>query len=231
MLHLYAILEAPAPTQAMPTGIGRGSPVFIEACGLACAASATADQPITPEPAQVWRHQAVVEALMDGRPVLPLRFGALAEDVAACRRLLARHHEALRLQLDRVRHRVEFAVRVAGVREPAPDPAPGAAPGAALGPGATYLRALARRERRWPPSTADFPHDGLAAHAADRLLWARAEGQPDLRASFLVAKPWVPDFLADIATLRRRRPDLGITVTGPWPPYSFADPDLAGAAP
>ncbi|TCT02272.1 GvpL/GvpF family gas vesicle protein [Aquabacter spiritensis] len=226
MLYLYAVLEAPPPARSLPPGIGGGAPHFIEAFELVCAASETPNRSVAPEPAEVWRHQQVVEALIDRAPALPLRFGTLVEDASACRRLLTRHRDALGAQLGRVRHCVEFALRVSGLpEEVAPDPGIGG------GPGTSYLRTLARREAGWPPSTAVFPHDGLAAHAAERLLWARSTSQPDLRASFLVRKPNVAAFLADVSALQRVRPDLGITCTGPWPPYSFSDPDLSGVSP
>ncbi|WP_371345982.1 GvpL/GvpF family gas vesicle protein [Ancylobacter sp. IITR112] len=228
MLYLYAILESPPPKIPLPPGIGGAAPFFEETNGLACAASEAADATVAPEPSQIWRHQEVVAALSDGRPVLPLRFGTVVEDSAACLRLLARYHTELRAQIDRVRHCVEFALRVAGLAEgddPSPVPAAGA-PG--LGPGASHLRTLVRRERGWPPSSAAFPHDALAAHARSRLLWARSPSQPDLRASFLVPRGSASAFLDDVTALQRLRPDLGITVTGPWPPYSFSDPDLSG---
>ena len=223
MLYLYAVLEAPPPTRELPLGIGGGVPHFVEAFALVFAASETLNGVVAPEPTEVWRHQQVIEALIEGAPALPLRFGTLVEDAAACRRLLMRHHEALRAQLDRVRHCVEFALRVSGLREE--EGTNGVAGG---GPGVSYMRALARREAGWPPSTATFPHDRLAAHATDRLLWPRSASQPDLRASFLVAKPNVSAFLDDISAVQRERPDLGFTCTGPWPPYSFSDPDLSG---
>ncbi|MDQ0346118.1 GvpL/GvpF family gas vesicle protein [Ancylobacter vacuolatus] len=226
MLYLYAILESPLPQKRLPPGIGGASPLFVESHGLACAVSEAADATIAPEPSQIWRHQEVVAALMEGPPVLPLRFGTVVEDSAACLRLLARHHAELCAQLDRVRHCVEFALRVAGLPElPDPDPSSNLA---GPGPGTSHLRTLVRRERGWPGSSAAFPHDTLTTHAASRLLWARSPSQPDLRASFLVQRRSASAFLDDVGALQRLRPDLGITVTGPWPPYSFSDPDLTG---
>lgn len=226
MLYLYAILEAPGPRGGFPDGIGGGSLEFVDAEGLACAVSVIDSAMLAPEPEQVLRHQQVVDALMERQPVLPLRFGTLAQDVCACQRLLAHRGADLRAQFDRVRDRVEYAVRITGLPEPAaPDEVPG------RGPGAAYLRQIARRARGWPASNAAFPHDSLAHHAAEKLLWPRSDAQPDLRASFLVARDKAADFLADVAAFQRLRPDLGLSVTGPWPPYSFSDPNLSGALP
>lgn len=231
MLYLYAVLETPLPAKPLPAGIGGVAPILVDSGGLACAVSETADTAIAPEPSQIWRHQEVVAALMEGRPVLPLRFGTMVEDAAACLRLLTRHHDVLSAQLDRVRHCVEFALRVTGMPEMA-DTALGPVSGSAgLGPGATHLRTLSRQKRGWPASTVEFPHDGLTAHAVERLLWARSPSQLDLRASFLVRRHSTSLFLGNVSSLQRLRPDLGITVTGPWPPYSFSDPDLSGGSP
>lgn len=227
MLYLYAILESPPPQKTLPAGIGGAVPVFVETHGLACAVSAAADATIAPEPSQIWRHQEVVAALMEGRPVLPLRFGTVVADAAAGLRLLASHHAELSAQLGRVRHCVEFALRVTGFAEHA-DPSLDAGPLSGTGPGASHLRTLVRRERGWPTSSDAFPHGTLNTHAQSRLLWARSPSQPDLRASFLVHRRSAAAFLDDVAALQRLRPDLGITVTGPWPPYSFSDPDLSG---
>jgi hypothetical protein len=226
MLYLYAVLEAPPPSLRLPPGIGGGPPHFVEAAGLAFAAGEISTRSLAAEPSEVWRHQQVIEALIDGAAALPLRFGTLVEDGATCRRLLTRHRDALHAQLDRVRHCVEFAIRVSGLPEEE-----GTGGGDRGGPGVSYMRALARREAGWPPSTAAFPHDRLGAHAADRLLWPRAVSQSDLRASFLVAKSKVPAFLKDMSELQRARPDLGFSCTGPWPPYSFSDPNLSGTLP
>lgn len=226
MLYLYAVLEAPPPALRLPLGVGGGAPHFVEAAGLVFAASDMPNASLAPDPTEVWRHQQVIEALIQRASALPLRYGTLVEDSATCRYLLTQHGEALHAQLDRVRHCVEFAVRVSGLREE-----DGAEGGAWGGPGTSYMRALARREAGWPPSTPTFPHDRLAAHASDRLLWPRSPSQSDLRASFLVAKSKVPAFLKDISELQWERPDLGFTCTGPWPPYSFSDPNLSGTVP
>lgn len=226
MLYLYAVVEAPPPPLRLPLGIGGGPPHFVEAAGLAFAAGEIPNRRLAADPAEVWCHQQVIEALIGAAPALPLRFGTLVEDGATCRRLLTRHRDALHAQLNRVRHRVEFAIRVSGFSEDEQVDT-----GALNGPGVSYLRALARREAGWPPSTAAFPHDRLAAHAADRLLWPRPASQPDLRASFLVDKSNVQAFLKDMSELQRARPDLGFTCTGPWPPYSFSDPNLSGTLP
>ncbi|MBS1165396.1 MAG: gas vesicle protein [Proteobacteria bacterium] len=234
MLYLYAVLETLPSRTALPAGIGGRTLDFVAAAGLVCATSETvvdgAREPTADsagDPIHVLRHQTVLEALMDDGPLLPLRFGTLVADVIACRHLLVSGGDVLRAKLDQLRDCVEFAVRVCDL----PDDIWPVTTVCGQGPGAAYLRTLAHRKADWPPASARFPHDSLAVHAKDRLLWSRAAPQDNLRASFLVRRPQISAFLGDLAALRRLRPDVVISCTGPWPPYSFADADLSGSSP
>lgn len=225
MLYLYVVLAAPPPTKPLPIGIAGARPFFVEAAGLACAASETTIASVAPEPANVLRHQEVVEALMGPAAVLPLRFGTLVEDREACVRVLERQADAVKAVLERIDGCVEFALRIAGYNE-AP---PALTEIRGEGRGAAYIKSLASRQLGWPTSSDTFPHDRLAAHAVDRFLWPRSAAQPDLRASFLVRRADAAAFLTDVAAFRQIRPDLSLSCTGPWPPYSFSDPNLWGA--
>ena len=225
MLYLYAVLSAPPPTGPLPAGIG-GAPVFyVVADGLACAASVIGAQTVPPDVAHVLTHQQVVDAVTGHAPAVPLRFGTGVADEDACRRMLARQSGAIRIAIRQTAGCVELALRVSGLGDLAspPDLIRGE------GRGAAYLRTLARRERDWPPASPSFPHDRLGTHAVDRLLWPRSPDQRDLKASFLVRREDLPAFLADLDAFQRARPDLGVSCTGPWPPYSFSDPTLWGA--
>lgn len=226
MLCLYAITDAP-PTDAQPqSGMDGSALAFVEAAGLACAVS-VATGGIAPTPARVLDHQRVIEALMEQGAVLPFRFGSAVEDAAACRRLLAARAGELRAALDRLRDCVEYAVRLSGL-----DAAAGPAPATrAEGPGAAHMRALARRAGHWPVSTERFLDASLGAHVSGRTLWPRTPERAELRASFLVRRPQSDLFLADIGALQRARPDLALTCTGPWPPYSFTGDVARGETP
>jgi hypothetical protein len=142
---------------------------------------------------------------------------------------VAESREALAAALDHVAGGVEFGVRIV---EPAPTDGPLAASAAAdaaeprpLG-GRAYLRALAevhgqRRER---------------LRRRDRVLGAlreevgglaREERVHDIAApglvsvAHLVARSDEARYHQVVRHFSRRRPELGIHVTGPWPPYSF----------
>jgi hypothetical protein len=53
---------------------------------------------------------------------------------------------------------------------------------------------------------------------------ARLEGSEPLRAAYLVDRAAVDGFVAAVRELQHEHRGLSILCTGPWPPYSFAEP-------
>lgn len=228
MLYLHAVMQATSPAGTPQAGMDGGALGFVQAAGLACAVStAAASDAYTPVRTRILEHQRVVEALMRQTSVLPFRFGMVVEDDDACRRLLVARSGELRAALDRVRDCVEYAIRLSGPSETA-----GSSPEMPTeGPGTAHLRALIRRAGAWPASTERVLQDSLGTHVAGQMLWPRTPARPELRASLLVRRPQTELFLADLGALQRSRPDLALTCTGPWPPYSFAGDASSGETP
>ena len=110
MIELYAVTDDPSP----PAPPLRALPC----AGLtALVAPAGPRGEVTPD--ELWRHEAVIEALMEDRDLLPVRFGTrLADDEAVAVEIGARR-EQLALALERVRGAVELAVRAVGPGESA----------------------------------------------------------------------------------------------------------------
>jgi hypothetical protein len=161
-----------------------------------------------PEPAALWRHDQVVEAVMSSGAVLPARFGTTFTGVDALRAALEQDTQRLQTALEAVRGCVELAVRVT---LPAPSMA-------APRSGQDYVRSELdrRRERR---AAADRMLVPLEAHAV-RSRPGRAE-QGDLTASYLVRTDAVDAFAERARVLARDHSELALSCTGPWPPYSF----------
>ena len=67
----------------------------------------------------------------------------------------------------------------------------------------------------------DAVHARLAGLAREH---ARHEGPEPLRAAYLVDRTAVERFVAAVRELQQEHRDLSILCTGPWPPYSFAEP-------
>jgi hypothetical protein len=208
MIWVYAICEHPEPPPAAVAGLD-GAPLEAIVEGPLLAVVSRHER-ASAEPAlgAVLAHERVVEALMGQRAVLPLRFGTRFPETGGLQAALAERRQALLDALDRVRGRVELAVRA---MQPA-----AAVPATASG--REYLRAKLTDER----SVAAL-HEPLAALAvAARRSPKPAPGEL-LRAAYLVEQPAVGRFRAAVEQLQRRHPEAALLCTGPWPAYSFVE--------
>lgn len=195
MIKIYAITDDPLPPAA---------PVVALSCGRLVALCAPAESgDITPE--ALWRHEEVVESLMENRDLLPVRFGTVLADEEAVTRAVADREEDLANRLERVRGAVELAVR-AELRDSTEPPAAS---------GRAYMEARTRRHE-----LAQLLNSFLSEHAHAAALRPGAEL---LRAAYLVGRGDVDRFVAAVGDLQTRHPELDMVCTGPWPPYSFAE--------
>ena len=208
MIYLYAITDRPG------TPLPRGSLGEVAAGGLAAVfTDHTPD--VDPSVEALWAHEEVVEALMHDRAVLPMRFGTCLPDEAAVHALLGDRRREFQRMLDDVRGRVELGVRVAGT-------AAVATAGQQRSTGAEYMaqRLGARREAE---QIAKAVHTPLA-RIAERSTTQQTRGGRDLMtASYLLPDDRIGRFTRRIQDLQRAHPELALTCTGPWPPYSFVE--------
>jgi gas vesicle protein GvpL/GvpF len=209
VIELYAIaahpgppippLSSPASLRAVPVG------------ALAAICAPAVEREVTPE--ALWRHEEVVEALMEDRDLLPVRYGTLVEDDAAAVRAVAARRSELAAALDRVRGAVELAVRAV-----ATDPEDG---DGEHRDGADYLRTK-HRVTAAQDEVARVLHEPLSALARADVRGVPRPPSELLRAAYLVDRDAVATFTRLIGRLDERNRDLQLLCTGPWPPYSFA---------
>jgi hypothetical protein len=200
VIELYAITDDPTPPDP---------PLRAVRCDGLTALCAPADPPqgeATPD--ALWHHEEVVEALMEERDLLPVRFGTLVSDEGAAARAVTERRAELAASLDRVRGAVELAVR-AHPRAPEEVVPLGA------DSGVDYMRAKARRVE-----AARLLHEPLAFIARDSVV---RPGPELLRAAYLVEREAVDGFVSLVRRLGQTHPGLHLVCTGPWPPYSFAE--------
>jgi Gas vesicle synthesis protein GvpL/GvpF len=198
VIELYAITDDPAPPDPPLRAV--------QSDGLTVLCAPAEERRLTAE--VLWEHEAVVEALMEERDVLPMRFGTLMEDDEAAVRALEERREELRTSLDRVRGAVELAVR-AETKAPQERIPAGTT-------GAEYIRAKAHRTE-----AARLLHEPLAFLARESIV---QPGSELLRAAYLVDREAVEGFVSLIRRLQETHDGLRVLCTGPWPPYSFAQP-------
>lgn len=178
-------------------------------------------RPRAPTAANLRAYDRVIRALAARAPaMLPARYGTSAIDEDELRFILTSRRASLRRALSVVRNRVQMTIRIA-----APPGDVRASPSRAAhhrrGTGTTYLRARAAeaaQELRVPVFD--------PVHAAVRR-WVRAvhvERQGGVVSVYhLVPRRSVEPYRK---ALERAARDVGLRLrlSGPWPPYAFADP-------
>jgi len=188
------------------------------------------------------RYQRVIQGVMTCSPVLPLRFGTLFSSCEALEASMARHEEDVLRFLDEVRGKGEWALkglwnegdalasRVERLLEERGDEL-------ASSPGKRYfqerrLRDEARKGlRRDVDAVCEPLLQALGSLAADfrerRLLpsdLAGGKGTMIVNRALLVEEDAVEEMKARVESSNREfaLAGLAFTLTGPWPPYTFA---------
>jgi Gas vesicle synthesis protein GvpL/GvpF len=214
VIHVYALTE---PARVLPDVRGIASrPVAQVVVGRVAAVVSRHEDAVEVEVSEesLWAHEAVVEALMADRAVLPVRFGGEFGEEGALRADLEPRLDELERALARLRGRVELGVRVL-VRERAGAPASGR----------DYLLGRAEEQAR-----ASRIHERLAELAVESSVAPAARGDFLLTGSYLVERDDVAAFAAEVDRLAAEEPEVELLCTGPWPPYSFVDPAASGVA-
>jgi Gas vesicle synthesis protein GvpL/GvpF len=175
-------------------------------------------------------HHAVLEAVAERGPVVPMRLATLFASDAGVTETLRERADDFREALSLISARSEWGVKAYAVK-PA-DPARREGP--ASGPGAAYLQ----RRRAQLTASKDARQEALASArtvyaelgrfaVSSRLYPPQA---PDLagqrtpmvlNAAYLVADERADEFAAAMADLTARYRFVQLTLTGPWPAYSF----------
>ena len=195
--------------------------------GIECGSvqAIVSEHAVAPEPDEdlLWAHEQVVEGLMEGATILPMRFASTVEGPAALVAMLEQRRQEFIAALERVRGAVELSVRAELPGDPEPaDPEPVAAEPRLMrhfGPGTSYLLERARDQRRGEDA-AELIHRPLVALA--RRSKRTAGGDPHaFKAAYLVEEDAVESFGQRVGRLNATLGDINVSCTGPWPPYSF----------
>lgn len=233
MLHGYCIRGAgdPGPPDGL-AGVDDRPVTRVDADDLQLWVSEARDHTVTVD--RLRGHERVVRAALESATPLPLRYGTRFRGTSEATDALRERGAEFRESLARVADRVEMSVRVAtagapgepALRHPArPAPADPADPAAR--PGRGYLER--RRSELDSTQQARLRADELLAEVesalADLHLPSRRNPLPhgDSMGSVahLVHRAHLRSYRERIDAVRAARPDLRITLSGPWAPYSF----------
>jgi hypothetical protein len=167
-------------------------------------------------------HHQVVESVAAEGPVVPLRLATIYPDDVTIRALLAERYGELAELLRSFRGAQEWGVRV-HVQPWDDDAAP-----------AVDVTDLPVWEPRWQQAEAcaenidrALTELAIAAkrHPAPDPRYGNAEGWMVLNAVYLLGSERAAEFGETVHKLAGEHATLRAEVTGPWPPYSFADPE------
>ena len=173
-------------------------------------------------------HEQVLDSVLAERDVVPLKLCTLYLTQDALRAMLVAERERLLDALQRVRGAVELGVKVFA-------PPPRAAESERPASGTQYLAARLAQRRRQADGEASLErsvaelHARLTDHAAsavllrpqDRRLSGR-EQEMLLNGAYLVHRTETSAF-AELVESLGAPGELGLEITGPWPPYHFAE--------
>jgi hypothetical protein len=213
VIWVYAVCERTELRLPPVRGLAEAPLEGIAEAQLLAVASRHEQMPAESALEALWAHERVMEALMDERAVVPMRFGTRLPHAGEVQAALAARREPLLDALDRVRGRVELAVRAI---QPAAEVVASSAPAAASG--RDYLRARLRSRL----SGASL-HEPLAALAVAARRWPELAPGELLRASYLVEQAAVARFRGSVERLQCEHPGAALLCTGPWPAYSFVE--------
>jgi hypothetical protein len=199
---------------------------------------------------RVCRHEAVIEEVNNRVPVLPAGFATLFISWDSFERFVLEHRDAVNGFFTELGDQREWAVKGLLDRGRARE-GPGAPDGPAAderapaaSPGARYFeekRIQAQWEREFNLRLKEFCRRAAAAlaeHAGsfrERKVPAPVTAETDAEAvlnwAFLVSPAALDEFRGCLERLNGGEafPGLALTLTGPWPPYSFV-PDLSAGA-
>jgi len=245
MLYVYGIVDSNGFETIRGEGHEAGDIVSVSCGAFAAVVSVYSARTIKATPQNVWCHERILERLMQDYTVLPLRFGMICPDADALREFLVHSTNELLNDLERVRGKVELALRIMddnrGVellgdfpRVPSLQPSNAVARNLKAsnddeptGRGAAYLRArlqhhhgeLARQDSG--KRLGQMLRQHLDTALQDVVCTAPADTSAGYRVSCLVERDRVPAFTDALEHFREDHPRFAVTCTGPWPPYSF----------
>nr|WP_205633632.1 GvpL/GvpF family gas vesicle protein [Labilithrix luteola] len=212
---MYALIDQrPARRELLGRGMRR-KPLSLVRAGKTYVVVEQGDSCEATAPALV-AHDRVVRRLSRLLPaVLPLRFGTVADGPEAIRALIAPLAEPLERAFERVRGAVQFTLRVSGLPASPPPLDP------RLGPGARWL--AGRAARYTVPELASVTNATRPFVRALRV--ERRDDPPGLADVYqLVARDDVRRWRAAFRRSLLALPSgIRVTMTGPWPAWSFAE--------
>jgi Gas vesicle synthesis protein GvpL/GvpF len=226
-LYAYCLAEDFDTPDHSPPGIDEAPVKLLKIENLALLISETDLDavPVTKENALA--HAAVVRSILDQTTPLPFRFGTLVTEQQLSNYISARK-PALEKKLAHVRGCVEMSVKIIW-EVPSRKSIANAGP---QGAGTTFLAEKQReifggeQRAKQAAEISDWLREGVSGLTRDEQVTVRPSERLLLSAAHLVERVNIEQYRAQLGEARKNRPELHFLVSGPWPPYSFANIEL-----
>jgi hypothetical protein len=219
VIYVYAITDGRPRGLRDDAGFGEQPLRAFEHGALAAVYSIDPPRDLTPTEEALWHHERVLEELMGDRAVLPLRFASTLPGEEELADLLSARAYEFGAALAAVRGRVEMGVRATvdpgSIREIEPP--------VTFGGGRAYLAAKLER-RRAAARLGEAIHDDLGPLARASTCKLVTDPQPVFAGAYLIDRDDVAGFRERCDRARTAWPGVELACTGPWPPFSFAEP-------
>lgn len=237
--YVYAIVGGTASLPGDLTGLQDEHLAKVPWRALAAVTSTIAESRVGPDAPLLMRHAAVVEAICQLMPALPVRFGTILPNAAAVMQSLEQHYDTLLADLRRIGDKQEMGVTVLWESaeqhtdtnhehiEQTENRADHSAGEESRG--TRYL--LARREAYRHDQAARERAQAIAAELDARVgphvhasrYTIRTAPYVGLHAAYLLDRDAFIGASNVLAAYQDSHGALRLLITGPWPPYSFVN--------
>ena len=228
-LYAYCLAEDLETLDHSPRGISGASVRLFKIDNFAMLISDTNLDAIPVTKENALAHAAVVRSILDQTTPLPFRFGTLVTE-QQLRSYVSARKPALEKKLAHVRDCVEMSVKIIG--EAPSGQKTEASNAEPQGAGTSFLAEKQREifgdEQRTKQATeiSDWLREAVSGLTRDEHITVRPSERLLLSAAHLVERGKIPLYRARIGEARKNRPELHFLMSGPWPPYSFANIEL-----
>ena len=185
--------------------------------------------PVTRENALT--HAAVVRSILDYATPLPFRFGTVVTE-QQLKSYLSTHQPAIENKLASLRDCVEMSVKIIWENSAERSETQETTQVSKQGVGTTFLaekrRQLMGYEQRSAQATeiSTWLHENLSGLIRDEQVTIRPTERLVLSAAHLIERDKIAQYRKRAAKICQNRPELHFLLSGPWPPYSFANIEL-----
>ena len=230
MIRIYCFVLLPRPARVARRWRGREASLVFFRDVAAVVENGLSEVSASNVTMALFHHCVVSKAARQFPAVLPCRAGEGLASGSAVKSWLKGNYRRLKRHLSRLAGRQEVSVRLT---LPTSTLAASHAARRGQGPrcGREYLRQRSQQLAEKQKTKHTLRLLGEELDRRTRMRWEdrRSEvrfedGRVVLNLCYLARGASVPEFRAACRLLRHRHPDLQLSCTGPWPPYSFAQP-------